>query len=202
MNTHTTHPAAARSTQPARASAARTRARGFTLVELLLVLGISAVLLTLGTPAISGMMNSSRLTSASNSLLSSMLLARSEAIKRSSRVVLCKTADGTSCAATGGWEQGWIVFHDVNNNGLRDSGETIIQRTERLPASMRLTGNTNVAKYVSFLSTGVTKLTGGGFQAGTLTICNQAASNGEARNIVLNAIGRPRVERVTGTSCA
>ena len=174
--------------------------RGFTLVELLISLAVMAVLVTFAVPSFHSLMDSSKLTAASNSLLSSMYLARSEAIKRGTRVVLCKSANGIVCADSGGWEQGWMVFHDANNNGERDGSELVIQRIAPLAASLRLTGNSTVAKYVSFLSTGGTRQVGGGFQAGTLTVCNHAA--GEARQIVLNAVGRPRIQKISSTSCA
>ena len=166
------------------------------------MLAVASVLVLYAVPSFSALVTSSKLTAASNALLSSIHLARSEAIKRSSRVVLCKAADGTSCASAGGWEQGWIVFEDTNNDGELDAGEPVIQRIESLKGSVRLTGNSNVAKYVSFLSTGATKLLAGGFQAGTVTVCNLSASGGEARLIVLNAVGRPRVQRVAVASCA
>ena len=43
---------------------------------------------------------------------------------------------------------------------------------------------------------GATKLVGGGFQAGTLTLCRQSGRAGEGRQIILNAVGRPRVQKV------
>ena len=179
------------------------RSSGFSLVELLIVLAVVALLLTFAVPSLSGMLQSSRLTAASNALLASMHLARGEAIKRNSRVVLCKSENGLTCSSTGGWEQGWIVFHDLNNNGDRDSGETLIERIPPLPSTVTLTGNSTVAKYVSFMATGATKLIGGGFQAGTLTVCNVPSSAGEARQVVINAVGRPRVQRVAAASaCA
>lgn len=183
-------------------SGAKHQLNGFTLVELLMTLAVMAILVTFAVPSFSAMLGSSKLTAASNTLLSSMHLARSEAIKRNSRVALCKTADGVSCAFAGGWEQGWIVFHDNNNSGDRDSGEPIIQRIQPLTGGLRLTGNSNVANYVSFLSTGATKMVAGGFQAGTLTVCNQSATRSEARQIVLNAVGRPRIQRAAVSSCA
>ena len=143
-----------------------------------------------------------QLSSASNDLLAGLLMARSEAIKRNGRVVLCKSADGISCAGTGGWEQGWIVFHDGNNNGTRDGGEEIIQRAQALSADLRVTGNLNVARYVSYAPTGATRLVGGGFQAGTITLCRQSAEGGEARQIVLSSSGRPRVQKTLVGACA
>ncbi len=166
--------------------------RGFTLIELLVTITILAVLAMVGVPSMTGIMDSTRLSSASNVFFSHLHLARSEAIKRNSRVVLCKSADAVSCASSGGWEQGWLVFHDANNNSALDSGETVIERAPPLAGNLRLTGNSNVARYVSFVSTGAT------IQAGTL--CLQLASGGEAREIKLNFVGRPRIEKTAGNT--
>jgi type IV fimbrial biogenesis protein FimT len=175
--------------------------RGFTLVELLMVLCVAGVLLTFAVPSFSRIMSSSKLTAASNALLSSMYLARSEAIKRNGRVALCKSVDGSTCTAAGGWEQGWIVFRDTNNDGDRDSGEPIIQRIQPL-TSMRVTGNSPVAKYVSYIGTGSTRLIGGGFQAGTVTVCAPPGTSEEARQIILSSVGRPRIQKVSASECA
>lgn len=175
--------------------------RGFTLVEMLVVLSVVGVLLTVAIPSFSQVAHSVKLSSATNVFLSNLHLARGEAIKRNSRVALCKSADGVSCVSAGGWEQGWIVFHDANNDGLRADTETIIRREMPLPASVRLSGNQNVARYVSFAPTGATLLLGGGFQAGTLTVCRNSADAGEARQIILNAVGRPRVQKLMLASC-
>ncbi len=175
--------------------------RGFTLIELLVTLAVMAVLATIGIPSMAGITDSIKLSSASNVFLSSLHLARSEAIKRNGRVVLCKSADGVSCASSGGWEQGWLVFHDVNNNSALDSDEAVIERAAPLSGNLRLTGNANVARYVSFVATGATKLVSGAFQSGTLTLCRQSASGGEARQIILNAAGRPRVQKTTVNTC-
>jgi type IV fimbrial biogenesis protein FimT len=178
------------------------RTAGFTLLELLVAVTAALVLLLVAAPSLNAAVTSMKLTSTSNNFLSHIYLARSEAIKRNGRVVLCKSADGATCASSGGWEQGWIVFHDTNNNGVIDAGELVIARQQALPAAFKLTGNQNVAKYVSFEPTGSTRLVGGGFQAGTLTLCRQSATSNEARQIILNAVGRPRVQKLQITSCA
>jgi type IV fimbrial biogenesis protein FimT len=177
------------------------QARGFTLVELLAVLAISAVMVGVGTPAFTGLIRSTKLSSATNDLFASLLLARSEAVKRNSRVALCKSTDGNACAPSGGWEQGWIVFHDTNNNGMHDKGEEIVLRAEAMPPDMRLGGNMNVAKYVSYAPTGESKLVGGSFQAGTITLCNRSARREEARQIVISSAGRPRVQKSEVADC-
>jgi type IV fimbrial biogenesis protein FimT len=179
----------------------KTRSRGFTVIEVLAVMAIAAILVGVGAPAMTATLRSVELSSATNDLMGSLLLARSEAVKRKGRVVLCKSPDGASCAQAGGWQQGWIVFHDANNNGLREAGEVLIVQQEALSTNLRLTGNVNVANYVSFAPNGATKLVGGNFQAGTLTVCNQSLEAEEARQIVVNAVGRARVQKATVASC-
>src|SRR6476660_324037 len=88
------------------------RTRGFTLVEMMIVFAIVGVLSGVAFPYLGAVVDSIRMRRIANELLSSMHVARSEAIKRNSRVALCKSSDGNACANTGDWEQGWIVFHD------------------------------------------------------------------------------------------
>lgn len=176
-------------------------AQGTTLIDLLIGVAVMAVLVRMTSPAMSSVMDSLRLTAASNTFLSALHLTRSEAIKRNSRVVLCKSATGTSCAVDGGWGQGWVVFHDANNNAALDSGEEVIRRESALPSHFSMTGNTPVAKYVSYTALGTPKLSAGAFQAGTITVCRQSASSVDARQIILSSTGRPRIERATVSAC-
>jgi type IV fimbrial biogenesis protein FimT len=142
-----------------------------------------------------------RLTTTANALFSSLLLARSEAIKRNSRAVVCKSATGGACASSGGWEQGWIVFHDANNNAALDAGESVMSREQLVPNLIRMRGNSPVANYVSYTPVGSASYTSGAFQAGTFTVCAQSASAVEARRIVISISGRPRTVRTTVAQC-
>lgn len=176
--------------------------RGFTLVEMLMALTVGGVLMALTVPAMTGMLNTQKSTSAVNALFTSLNLARSEAIKRNARAVLCKTADGVSCTTHGGWEQGWIVFHDANNNAVLDPGEQVVLQQGAVSAGIRLTGNLPVANYVSYSASGTAKLTSGAFQAGTFTVCPATASSSDVRQIVLSGTGRARTQKGLATNCS
>lgn len=177
------------------------RQRGITLVEVSVGLAITTAVLQLALPALRDLVASVRLQAVTSELLSDLELARSEAVKRNGRVTLCKSPDGLACAAQGGWEQGWIVFGDRNRNGVLDAGEEKIARREALGSGLHVAGNTPVARYISYTPVGASKLTGGGFQAGTVTLCRRSAEPTDSRQLVLNAFGRPRVQKGTVAFC-
>lgn len=177
------------------------RQRGMTLIEAVIALAIVSILMG-SASSLTDYLKGLRVKSATTELFSALLLARSEAVKINSRVVVCKSSDGDSCAPGGGWEQGWIVFADSNGNGLRDAGEPIVQRGEPVAGALRMNGNSTVVRYVSYTPEGVAKLVGGGFQAGTITICSASLDATEARQIIVNSGGRPRVRKDVVDVCA
>jgi type IV fimbrial biogenesis protein FimT len=175
--------------------------RGVTLIELLVTLSVLSILLTVGVPSFNQFSTSSRLNSFSNTLFSHMTLARSEAIKRNSRVVICKSSDGLSCANSGSWSQGWIVFVDLDNNAGISGGEQILTTMSALPTGYNFSGNTNVSSYISYDGQGIPKLTSGAFQSGTITLCpTPPAAGGNGRDIIIGGSGRLRIAKIT--SCA
>jgi type IV fimbrial biogenesis protein FimT len=123
---------------------------GATHLEAAGALSLAAVLLFFATPSMTAAIDSVKLSSASGLLLSGLHLARNQAISGNVRVVLCKSGDGLSCASTGGWEQGWIVFQDANANGSRDPTENILRREIRLSSSLSVYGTGMLAGSVSF----------------------------------------------------
>ena len=95
---------------------------GFTLMELIIVVAIIGVIGVFAVPAFVSFVENNRIKTQSSEFLSSLALARIEAVKRSIPVVVCPgTTSGCSGSA---WEDGWVVFADTNANGTPDSGET------------------------------------------------------------------------------
>lgn len=188
--------------RPTPAERVRRRQRGLTLAELSVVSALAAVLTAIGLPAMTELVDVQRRISSVNRFVSSLQFARSEAIKRNGRAVLCKSADGLQCTQSGDWAQGWIVFHDANNNASVDAGETLLQRHGALGGRLRLSGNQPVAQYVSYSAAGTARLQSGAFQAGSFVLCPGAGSRDRAvRRIVLSPTGRPRTMEGAASDC-
>ena len=75
--------------------------RGFTIIEIMVVIAIMGVMLTIAAPSFVTFTSSQKVKTASFDLYAAMMFARSEAIKRKVNV--------TVAAAGGDWKNGWTV---------------------------------------------------------------------------------------------
>ncbi|CAK0737824.1 type IV fimbrial biogenesis protein FimT [Gammaproteobacteria bacterium] len=173
---------------------AMNRISGFTLIETMMVVTVMAIVLTTGIPSLRAAIRSSYAVTHTNAFLSSLSLARNEAIKRGQRVVVCKSLSNICQNETFGWEQGWMVFVDSNNNASLDEDELPLYAHESLGGGNTLQGNQNVRDYISYSPEGVAKMKSGAFQAGTFTfgLCVGHKQN----TIVISKTGRARVQKI------
>ena len=104
------------------------RAAGFSVFELMIVLLLIAILLALATPSFREFSRSNQVTATNNDLVTALNLARSEALRRSTGVTVCSSADGTSCGSAGDWKSGWIVFEDAAATGVIASDDKVVQK--------------------------------------------------------------------------
>lgn len=113
--------------------------RGFTLIELMVVVAIIAILAALAAPSFVGLIANSTVARAVNSFIGDHRYARGEAMRRGKSVTICRTPDPTAAApvcatgdgvGVGAWMQGWVVFVDDNGNGQFNSATDKVLRTQ------------------------------------------------------------------------
>jgi type IV fimbrial biogenesis protein FimT len=183
---------------------------GFTLVELLVTISLLAILTTLALPSFTQTVASTRLTSTTNDLYTSLVQARSNAVRLGTRTTVCVSSNGSSCDAvstTATWTVGWISWQDTTRatNPSVDTGETVTYVVQAQNESLVIRGNASVSNYVSFSPDGQSRQINGGLQAGTIRICNTSpslTSNTRARDIVLSISGRMVIEKPSGVTAA
>lgn len=183
--------------------------RGFTLIELMVTIALVAVLGTLAAPSFQQTIASSKLTTATNDLFTSLAQARSLAIKQGERVTVCKSEDGAACKATTSvpWSVGWVTFVDGTRatDASIDTGETVSYVIKAMDPAIVIRGNTAIQNYVSYSPDGLTKTMVGGFQIGKLQICSTSpalSNDTRARLITISISGRAVISKPTGISAA
>jgi len=87
------------------------RARGFTLIELMVVLTVLGIMLGIAVPSFKNFIGSQRAKSAAYEMSTSLLYARSEAIKRPGETVTLKAG----AVIDGAWTTGWRLEDGAGN---------------------------------------------------------------------------------------
>ena len=153
------------------------RSAGLTLLDLMITLGELAVLAALALPAFDSFIATNRIDSYRGSLASSLKMARAQAVNSQATVVMCASADQSSCGGT--WVDGWITFADTDGSGTRAAGTEPVSDVSYGDDNVRVNAQINT---VTFMATGIRA--GGGTEV--LSVCHPDTSStlaGKAVNI-------------------
>lgn len=149
---------------------------GFTLVEMMITLAVGAILLTIALPSFVYMTKNNKITSQVNTLISQIHFARVEASKRSTRVILCRTADPAASSPTCGgsaytWTSGWLVFALGDTSGGRptpyvyDKNKDTLLMVGESRDGVNIKTNNNANNNLEFNSDGSTAESGAAYFA-------------------------------------
>lgn len=115
-------------------------------MELMVTVAVLGILAVVAVPAMTGMINNSRLRGQAEEVTSTLQLARSEAVRRNQRITACASAAGTACAASA--SRMVVYWQDPNN-----AATTEMVREIPMPGSVQISGP---AAGIQFRPTGLT----------------------------------------------
>ncbi len=186
---------------------------GFTLLELIVAITIAAILAALTVPSFLKSIRLNRGVSDANGILSVVTLARNEAIRRDATISMCISSDGSSCASSGTWDVGYLVFVDVNGDASFSTGDTLIRTEVPLSSASTIslckgtpTTTNTVIRTLSFSGSG--QLTSQAYfdvnpttKSGTACPSSATAKVKGERYVVVRQIGRANVCDPTNSLC-
>ncbi len=159
---------------------------GFTLIELLVTVTMIGIVLTIGVPAFKDTIRNNLLTANINEFIATLNFARSESVKRGVSVTIRKASSSSSV----GWEGGWEVFTDSNENGTKDvDTDQVIRVHEPLKTNLSLRGsNINFVNRITYKPSGVSNT------FGSFALCDTSVkgkpTTRSARLITVSILGR------------
>ena len=182
----------------------KVRQTGFTLIELLITVAIAAILLSLAAPSFREMLVKRSVQAAAETLLSDMRYARSEALKRSTRTVICRSVDGSTCTSVvGSWSEGWIVYVDPDPISIAVNtaipGDKLVRVQQQLAnvSSIEHQTPTATALNVTYEPTGWATGAAGNF---VVTPTGSIVA-GSTRLVCISIQGRPALRLQGATVC-
>lgn len=170
---------------------------GFTLLELMLVIGLLAIGTALAVPGMHSFVTYGRRATEINGLHRDLDYARSEAILRGLTVALCTSRDGSVCTTDGDWNDGWIVFVDRNANLDREANETLLRVKPPFTDDNRLKGNRLLAHHLGYQREGFLQ----GVHNGTITFSTASDNKALRRCLVISRTGRIRTVNGSDQRC-
>lgn len=185
--------------------------RGFTLVELIIVVVIAGVLAAVAAPNMSEFVKNNARATRVNTMVSALNYTRGQAVTRNARVSMCKSAGGAACDAVGvggagNFAGGWIVFTDGGVRGTIDGGDLVLRVFQPdMGGFATLTGTNTPSGAIRGLSYENTGLgwdlvpPAGAIAVSANTIIRYCDDRGppKARGIVISPTGFPSLTRDT-----
>ena len=171
---------------------------GFTLIELMIAVALTALLMSMAVPAMDVFVSNSRQTGAINDLVSSMHLARSTAITTNTRVTLCASASGNDCDGAS-WADGWIVFGDRDSDQDVDADETIVSTADGVDSLSMVSAE--FGQFMLYRPNGRVMNASVNGTSGEFTICDDRGAS-HAKVMIIELSGRPRQSKTMADGSA
>lgn len=160
---------------------------GFTLIELMVVVGIVSIMMMIAVPTLKQSMINNRLMFEAQSLYNIIIFSRTEAIRRNDYISVCPSINGTSCSGKD-YSKGTIVYLNSAMSGLSTSSQII-----------KVYDGWSVGDKASFVVGNDITFTGSGNSKtntiSSLLVCNPTYNS---YNLNINLIGKTTIIKNTG----
>jgi len=158
--------------------------KGFTLFEVLIVLTITAILMSLSAPSFYAYSAKSDAKAIIQKLSGLVRLARNNAVNHQSSTLLCPSKDGLKCSQN--WQEGILIFEDRNNDKQLNKTEALIYSQSPLieKGSVRWSALHN---HLSFSGDGLS-----GSNAGSFIYCPEDNNPKYANALIISFSGKIR----------
>lgn len=182
----------------------REKNSGMTLPELLITVGVIAIVMSTAVPSVNSSIKNSRLATHLNNVVADLHFARSEAAKRDVRVILCRSANpnnaNPTCSGTNNiWTTGYIIFADDGSyaNNWYDAGtDTLLRRGQAAGSGVKLRTNAIWNHYLEFNPDGSLNETG----TALMSICDDRGKD-DGKQIAVALNGFPKMYSSNISTC-
>jgi len=178
--------------RPSTSAALRRIARGFTLIEVMVVIGIVAVMMALAFPAFQTMLQNNRQTGAINALFQSLNYARNTALTLNVPTQVCpfSAVNSTTCGTS--WANGWITL-SVPGGGVAPTLLKVYQPANPGPVASSVPVNGVSTLVVNFDTHGIAST------VAEFKTCDPRGGS-YARSLQVNATGFVQLGQTPGTA--
>ena len=168
--------------------------KGFSLIELMIVLSIISLLSTISIYGVQQLIDQRQLDNAIGGLSSSLINAQSNSRSTGFTTIVCPSQDSARCDNASSWSKGWITYNDINQSHTLDNTEPVIavyiNKVDNITINLAAPGDPQ--KIIFYRNTRL-------WPNGSFTVCHTQSHDG--LKIIMAQSGRVRTASVGVTDC-
>lgn len=175
---------------------ARVSARGALLSEWLIALALTGIMLSVSFAWAGSWQRQQQARHWTANWVIAMEQLRQYAQQDRQSWAICASADGSRCQAE--WQATWLVFHDSNNDGVRQGSEPAQSLALEIPKAWRIVWRGfRQEDWLTWSAQGDAVLSNG-----TLTVCPPVIDEAALRQVIVSKSGRMRIRRPSQDTAA
>lgn len=136
--------------------------KGFTLIDLMLALGIAAILFNIALPSFAEQLKTTQVDAEVEKLHSLLQLAKNSAVSHAQMVTVCPSSNGKACEQD--WSKGYMAFVDENSDRQLNQNDRLLRQEQLDDGKISLAWKAfGVRSSLQWAETGITNHQNGSF---------------------------------------